>query len=207
MNKTNLNLKLFFFLKVFLLYIFFINNSNADNLKKENSLIVLGSEDAAVKVKIFSSFTCPHCASFHLNVVSKLKEDYINSGKVQLIFIDFPLDQAAFNASKILHCLASKERMIFMDTIYNNQSQWTVGSNINQINNNLKKIVKDLGINSNQFDECLKNKIIENKVLNGRIDAHKEYSITATPTVVINNKKIEDNLNLNDIIKKIEKLI
>ena len=64
-------------------------------------------DDALVKIKIFSSFTCPHCASFHnKNYSLKLKEEYVDkSGKVQLIFIDFPLDQAAFNASKLLHCL------------------------------------------------------------------------------------------------------
>ena len=75
--------------------------------------------------------------------------------KYNLIFIDFPLDQAAFNASKLLHCVRSKKQITFLDTIYENQNEWTAGSEISEINNNLKKIVKNLGISSTQFDKCL----------------------------------------------------
>ena len=102
--------------------------------------------NAIVKIKIFSSFTCPHCASFHTNVIPKLKKEYVDSGAVQLIFIDFPLDQAAFNASKLLHCIDKKKQINFLDIIYENQNKWTNGSSIENINNNLKNIVKDLKI-------------------------------------------------------------
>ena len=74
-------------------------------MDKNKDLVVLGSSKAPVKIKIFSSLTCPHCANFHINVVTKIKEKYIETGKVQLIFIDFPLDQIAFNAAKLLHCI------------------------------------------------------------------------------------------------------
>ena len=118
-----------------------------------SDLIVLGAENAPVKIKIFSSLTCPHCANFHIKVVSKIKKNYVDSGKVQLIFIDFPLDQVAFNASKLLHCLDREKQIKFLDTIYKNQKQWTNGVDLNEINNNLKKIVKNLVINSYRFDK------------------------------------------------------
>ena len=79
----------------------------------QNNLVVVGSNDAVVKIKVFSSLTCSHCANFHIKVVSKIKKNYVESGKVQLIFIDFPLDQAAFNASKLLHCLDQKKQITF----------------------------------------------------------------------------------------------
>ena len=78
---------------------------------KNNSLIILGSDAAPIKIKIFSSLTCPHCASFHIQVIPKIKKEYVETGKVQLIFLDFPLDQLAFNASKLLHCM-DKEKQI-----------------------------------------------------------------------------------------------
>ena len=102
-------------------------------------MVVIGSNNAVVKIKVFSSLTCPHCANFHINVVSEIKKNYVDSGKAQLIFIDFPLDKASFNASKLLHCLDKKKQIIFLDTIYEGQSEWTVGSNINEINDNLIK--------------------------------------------------------------------
>ena len=207
MIRSNINLKLFFLIKIFFIYFIIFLKSYADNTKTQSDLVVLGSDEAPVKIKIFSSLTCPHCANFHIKIVSEIKKNYVESGKVQLIFIDFPLDQAAFNASKLLHCLDKKKQIIFLDTIYESQSEWTVGSNINEINDNLRKIVKNLGINSARFDKCLNNEIISNKILEGRIDGHQKYSINSTPTIIINEKKFEGSASFKNIKEKIEKLI
>ena len=207
MTKFNLNFKLLFLIKIITFYLILSLSSFSDNVSSNNNLVVLGKDKAPVKIKIFSSFTCPHCANFHINVVPEIKKKYIDTGKVQLIFIDFPLDQVAFNASKTLHCLDKKEQMTFLDIIYETQDKWTVGSNIDDINKNLKKIVKSLGISSVQFDKCLIDEAISDKILNGRIDADKKYSIDSTPTIVINEEKLEGSASFKNIKKKIEKLI
>ena len=200
---NNLSLKI----KLILIFLFIGFKSFADDSILSNSFVAIGSNNAKVKIKIFSSLTCPHCANFHKKVVSEIKKNYVDSGKVQLIFIDFPLDLAAFNASKLLHCLDQKRQITFLDTVYEKQNEWTVGSNINEINNNLKKIVKNLGISSANFDKCLNNEVIIDKILNGRIDAHKKYSIESTPTIIINEEKFKGSVNFKDIKSKIEKLI
>jgi len=207
MIRLNLNLKLIFLLKIFLIYLVICLKSYADDPMVQNNFVTVGSNDAVVKIKVFSSLTCPHCANFHIKVVSEIKKNYVETGKVQLIFIDFPLNLAAFNASKLLHCLDQKKQITFLDTIYENQNEWSTGSNINEINNNLKKIVKNLGISSNQFDECLNDDAIGDKILNSRIDGQQKYSINATPTIIINEKKHEGPATFNNIKKKIEKLI
>ena len=207
MIKSNLNLKLFLLIKICIIYLIICLESYADDYSAQRNMVVIGSDDAFVKIKVFSSLTCPHCANFHIKVVSEIKKEYIKSGKVQLIFIDFPLDQAAFNASKLLHCLDKKKQITFLDTIYETQNVWTNGSNIDDINNNLKKIVKNLGISSAQFDKCLIDEIISDKILNDRIEANKKYSINSTPTIIINEKKLEGSASFKNIKKKIEKLI
>ena len=207
MIRSNLNIKIFFIIKVILIYLFFCLKSYSDNIAINNSFVVLGPDKAPVKIKIFSSLTCPHCADFHINVVPEIKKEYIKTGKVQLIFIDFPLDQGAFNASKLLHCLDKKKQILFLDTIYETQNEWASSSNLNDINTNLKKIVMNFGINSAQFDECLIDETISDKILNGRIDANRKYSINATPTIIINEKKLEGSAIFENIKKKIEKLI
>jgi protein-disulfide isomerase len=207
MIRSNLNIKPFFLIKIILIYFIFSLKSYADNIDLNSSLVVLGSNKAPVKIKIFSSLTCPHCADFHIDVVSEIKKKYIDTGKVQLIFIDFPLDQGAFNASKLLHCLDKKKQIAFLDIIYETQTKWTNASNLNDINKNLKKIVKNLGISSVQFDKCLIDEDISDKILNGRIDANRKYSINSTPTIVINEKKLEGSVSFKNIKKKIEKLI
>ena len=207
MINSNLNPKLLLLLKLFLIYLLICLKSYADDSGLRNSMVVIGSNNAVVKIKVFSSLTCPHCANFHINVVSEIKKNYVDSGKVQLIFIDFPLDKASFNASKLLHCLDKKKQITFLDTIYKNQNEWSAGSNINEINNNLKKIVKALGINSTQFNKCLNNQVIEDQILRGRIDGHQKYSINSTPTIIINEKKFEGSASFKNIKEKIEKLI
>ena len=196
------NIKIYFLIKIVLFYFIFCVNSYSDN-----SLIALGLDEAPVKIKVYSSLTCPHCANFHINVIPEIKKEYIEKGKVQLIFMDFPLDQMAFNASKLLHCVDKKKQIPYLNTIYETQNKWTVGSNLNDINNNLKKIVKNLGISSKQFDKCLVDEIISDKILNERIDASKKYSIDSTPTIIINEKKFEGSASFKNIKKKIEKLI
>ena len=207
MIGSNLNIKIFFLIKIILFYLILSLKCYSDNSESNDSLVVLGLDKAIVKVKVFSSLTCPHCANFHIKIVPEIKKEYVDTGKVQLIFIDFPLDQGAFNASKLLHCLDKKKQIAFLDIMYETQTKWTNASNLNDINKNLKKIVKNLGISSVQFDKCLIDEDISDKILNGRIDANRKYSINSTPTIVINEKKLEGSVSFKNIKKKIEKLI
>ena len=199
------NFKLNLLIQIIFAYLIFASIAHTEN-ENINS-VVLGKNNAPVKIKIFSSLTCPHCASFHKNVVPEIKKEYIDSGKVQIIFIDFPLDKIAFNASKLLHCLEHNKQISFLDEIYDKQNQWVSGSDSDEINNNLKKIVEIFGMNSKTFDKCLNNEVIAEKILNDRIDGQQKYSIDSTPTIIINEKKFEGDRNFKSIKKKIEKLI
>ena len=207
MIRYYLNSKIFDLLKIFFVYLFFCFQSYADDTSIKNQHVVLGENTAPVKIKIFSSFTCPHCANFHFEIIPDVKKNYIDSGKVQLIFIDFPLDQAAFNASKLLHCVKKNKQISFMDKIYKNQNQWTSGSTLDEINKNLKKIAESLGISQVEFDKCLIDEAISDKILNGRIVADQKYSIKSTPTIIINEKKLEGSVTFESIKKEIEKFI
>lgn len=203
---TKFNIKFLFFINIFLVLLSLCFKSYAEVEAKKN-LTVLGKNDAPIKIKIFSSLTCPHCANFHINVVPKIKKDYILTGKVQLIFMDFPLDQAAFNAAKLLNCLDHEKKISFLDAIYENQNQWTSGANLEDINNNLKKMVKSLGLNLKKFDKCLNDENVSDKILNARIEGQQKYSIDSTPTIIINEKKLEGNVDYKNIKKRIDKLI
>ena len=77
MIRYNLNLKLFFLIKVFFIYFIICLKSYADNPKVFNDLVILGTDEAPVKIKIFSSLTCPHCANFHIKIVPEIKKKYV----------------------------------------------------------------------------------------------------------------------------------
>ena len=109
-----------FLVKLLIVYIIICVKSYADTNKIKPNFVTIGNEDAPVKIKVFSSLTCPHCADFHIKVLPKIKEDYVKKNLVQLILIDFPLDQAGFNASKLTYCVDEKKQMSYLDTIYEN---------------------------------------------------------------------------------------
>ena len=78
MIRSNLNIKFFFIIKIILIYLFFCSKSYSDSIATNTSSVVLGPDEATVKIKVFSSLTCPHCANFHINVVTQIKKIYYN---------------------------------------------------------------------------------------------------------------------------------
>jgi len=173
--------------------------------EKKINVIYEGYIDAKITLIVYESLTCSHCADFHKNVYPDLKKDFIDKGLVKIEFRNFPLDLAAFNASKVAHCQNDGKSYI-LHFLYERQKEWVRGNTIEDINNNLKKLInsKNFGID---FDKCINNKEIEDHVLNDRISGMKKFSIEATPTLIINDKKFDKPLNYNKLKKILEKLI
>ena len=175
------------------------------NISAEPKRIISGNENAKITIIVYESLTCSHCATFHKDVYPQLKKEYINTGLAKIEFRHFPLDIAAFNASKIAQC-NNDESLEILESLYSNQQAWVKGNTIEEINNNLKKFIEKEGFKLN-FKKCIKNKKIEDFVLNDRIEGAKNFKINATPTIIINNKKFEKSLNYKNLKKTLEKLI
>ena len=178
------------------------------SVNAENKTLSIGNADAKIIVKVFSSLTCPHCANFHKNIFEELKKDYIDRDLVRFEHHSFPLDLAALNAEIIVRChLDSNKSFQLLGEIYKKQSQWAVGSDINIINESIKKIGLDSGLDNNKMDKCLNNETNQEKILNERIEAQKKYKIESTPTIYINKKKYKDKHKYKQFKKAIEKLL
>ena len=175
------------------------------NISAEPKRIISGNENAKITIIVYESLTCSHCATFHKDVYPQLKKEYINTGLAKIEFRHFPLDIAAFNASKIAQC-NNDESLEILESLYSNQQAWVKGSTIEEINNNLKKFIEKEGFKLN-FKKCINDKKIEDFVLNDRIEGAKNFKINATPTIIINNKKFEKSLNYKNLKKTLEKLI
>ena len=185
---------------IIILLFFVIHNAKA-NIKS----ITEGNVDAKVKLIVFESLTCSHCADFHKNVYPSLKTDFIDKGLILIEFRNFPLDMAAFNASKIAHCKNDGNSEI-LHHLYKNQSSWVRGSTIEDLNKNLKDVVQESGFKLD-FEKCIANSEIEDFILEDRINGAKNFKIEATPTLIINGEKFENTSNYKKLKKYIEKLI
>ena len=125
--------------------IFFPIVSNA-----EVKPIIDGNSDAKIKLVVFESLTCSHCANFHKNIYPELKKDFIDNGLISIEYKNFPLDIAAFNASKIAHCKNDGNSDV-LHYLYENQRQWVKGSSIEDANKNIKDLIEksEFGIGFN----------------------------------------------------------
>ena len=189
---------------LFIIFLIFSSKSFA----AENEIvkrITEGEESAKITIIAYESLTCSYCANFHKDVYPELKKDFIDNGLVKIEFRHFPLDIAAFNASKIAQCNNDGSSSI-MNILYSGQKKWARGKTPEEATGYLNKFLKGENINID-FDKCLSDKIIEDYILNDRIEGVKKFKVNATPTIIINDKKFEKSLNYKNLKKYLEKLI
>ena len=186
---------------IIIFYLFF-----SFSVQAKSNMLSIGSIKAKVTVKVFSSLTCPHCADFHNSVFSDLKKDYIDKGLVKFEHHAFPLDLAALNAEIIIRCQSNNEkRFKLLKAIYDKQKFWAVGSNIEKINDLIKKVGEDYDLSEEIMDKCLNDSNTQDEILNQRIEAQKKYKIESTPTIIINEKKYTNKIDYKSFKKAIEK--
>ena len=176
------------------------------SVQAQDMVLRTGVSDAKVTVKVFSSLTCPHCASFHDEIFNNLKRDFIDKGLVKFEHHAFPLDLAALNAEIIVRChVNNNKKFELLEKIYEKQKIWAVGSDINKINETIKDIGEEQNLTSEKMDKCLQNDKMQDGILNQRIEAQKKYEIESTPTIIINEKKYTGDINYKQFKKEIEK--
>jgi protein-disulfide isomerase len=180
--------------------LFWVNSNLSAESNQKIKRISEGRSDAKITI-----MTCGHCADFHKNVYPDLKKNFIDVGLVKIEFRHFPLDMAAFNASKIAQC-NNDGKSDLLHILFSNQQKWAKGETPEKASYYLKKFLKDEGININ-FEKCTKNNNIEEYILNDRIVGVKKFQVNATPTIIINDKKFDKALNYKNLKKFLEKLI
>ena len=192
--------------RIFLKILFFVILNFSLNATEEN--LSIGNTNSKITVKVFSSLTCPHCANFHDNIFYDLKKEYIDKSLVNFKHHGFPLDLAALNAELIVRCHDNNEKSFqLLGEIYKKQKQWAVGSDINKINESLKKIGLKSGLNVDKMEKCLDNESAQDQILEERIEAQKKYKIQSTPSIFINNKIYKGKHNYREFKKVIESFL
>jgi protein-disulfide isomerase len=164
---------------------------------------MLGKPDAPVTVIEYSSFTCPHCANFHTKVLPKLKEKYINTGKVKFLFREFPLGPLAAYATMVARCVAPDKYFSFVDVLFKHMEAWRPVSKEDPLGP-LSKIALQVGMPRAEFDKCIKNEDLWAKISAEQKRASERFKINSTPTFFIDGKKLESSWEFDNFSKKID---
>ena len=158
------------------------------DLEKASAPRVLGDPNAKILITEYFSMTCPHCARFHTEVLPKLEEAYIDTGKIRLEMKDFPLDQWALRASAMARCLDGKRYFAMIDILMKKQASW---SRANDPYGALVKLGKLAGLSEKQVEDCMNDEKLIDYILNERLTASRDLGITSTPSFMMNGRKLD----------------
>jgi len=149
---------------------------------------VLGKAEAPITIIEYASLTCPHCAHFAVDVLPKLKQKWIDTGKAKLVLREFPLDEPALRAAMVARCAAADKFYPLVDTFFSQQEQWVTARDYRAA---LEKLAKLAGIGDKQFKTCIEDKKLEDQIVQSRLTAAQQLGVSSTPSFFVNGQKFE----------------
>lgn len=154
--------------------------------------MVLGDPKAKVTLIEYASVTCPHCAAFNEQVMPGIKEKYISTGKVKLVFREFPTSPANYSliGSVLARCAADKSGpeayFLVTDALFRSQQTWIKDNPKPE----LVKIVAQAGMDEAALDKCLKRQELVEVINNNAKEAMEKYDISGTPQFILDGVKM-----------------
>jgi len=164
---------------------------------------VLGDPKAPITVIEYASFTCPHCAHFHTQILPELKKKWIDTGKVKLIYRDFPLDQVAAKAAQIAECAGNDRYFGVVDLIFRGQPTWATASDPIA---ELAKPLRIAGMGEKEIKECLANEAKANEVV-ADAKGGEILGVNSTPTLFIDGQMYSGARSVEELDGAFAKLV
>ncbi len=196
-----------------ILFTFFLIISCLSLKAEDNSILniqendfFIGDNDAPITIIEYASMSCSHCANFHNDTLENLKSEYIDTGKVKFIFRDFPFNYPALAGSMMMRCISEDVRYEYMNGLYKLQKSWVFRDHA-KTRAELYKIMQSGGMLQNEFDACLSDTNLENDLLEGVMNAQREFNIRSTPSFIINGVLYSGNKNIKEFRQIIEKIL
>ena len=195
----------FLFFTIFFLFVLtpIYGESALDITEKD---FVIGNEEAKITIIEYASLSCSHCADFHVNTLETLKKEYIDTGKVRMVFRDYPFNYPALLGSMVLRCIPENYRYDYMNALFKLQTDWVNKKNKKTIQE-LYKIMQSGGMTKEEYDACIYNTELENEILEGVMEAQNQFNIKSTPSFIINGKLIEGNKSIKEFRQIIDKIL
>ncbi len=188
----------------FLLILLFNGSSLAENQETNQvSPMIMGSPDAPVKIVEYASFTCPHCATFHLEVLPKIKADYLDKGLVQLEYREVYFDGPGLWAALLARCKGEEKYFPMIDLIFSKQEAWARGS-LDEIKTGLLSIGRQAGWTDEDSLVCMQDEELAEKLVGAFQHHATNDSISSTPSFIINGKLVR-NLPYKELKEIIDK--
>lgn len=169
--------------------------------RREGDDIALGKADAPVVLIEYASMTCPSCARFHNEVLPRLKSQYIDGGRLKLVYRDFPLDRVALQAAQVARCVPTERYYAFLEVLFRQQEQWTAGRDPAVMIDRVKQFAALAGLPRDRASACVDDQSMQMKIVGAAQAGEKDYKVSGTPTFVINGKRHTGGPSFEDLDK------
>jgi protein-disulfide isomerase len=176
----------------------------------------IGREDAPITIVEYADLSCPACAHFHKNVLPELKKKYIDTGKVRLVFREFPTNVHSIIASMAMRCAGPEKAQPLISAIFARQREWTQATSISDIRKLLYPLAQQVGLSSETFDACVpsseqlttqqQQRLYAGLNIEGK-RAHQGFGVEQTPTFFVNTTKLAGAATLEDFDKALAPLL
>lgn len=182
------------------------DSTDARSIYQKATPMQLGEGTAPVKLVVFSDYQCPYCGQWASQVQNALVNDYVKTGKLQLVYYDFPLGGAhkySFLAARAARCAGEQNKFWeYHDLLFGQQSEWAFRAGVPI--DDFDKYADQVGVKRDQFDVCLKSDKFADVVTANRL-LGDQLGVNATPTILINNRKVREPLDYKEIKDMIAK--
>ncbi|HEY1858362.1 MAG TPA: DsbA family protein [Acidocella sp.] len=159
----------------------------------------IGSPNAPVKVIEYFSLTCTHCAEFGTVTMPQVKPNLVDTGKVQMIYRDFPLDDVALMAAQVARYLPAAQYYPFIEALFASQNDWAFAPGVNY-KQSIYKYAALAGMDQATYNAALADTKLRAFILNEQQVAEKQFNINATPTFIINGKIMPGAMDYSDFL-------
>ena len=163
---------------------------------------VLGKTDAPVTVIEYASLTCDHCKRFHLEILPRLKEAYIDTGKVKLVYRHFPFEQVGMMAAVLAECAPRVRFFGLIDVLFRSHDRW---AHTQDPKAGLAQIGLLAGISRTAFEECLADDKLTTAIAEEVRTGQQQHGVNSTPTLIIGDTVIRGVRSYDDIAKALDK--
>jgi protein-disulfide isomerase len=148
-----------------------------------------GDPDAPVTIIEYASFTCPHCAAFHEEVMPQLRANFIDTGKARLVFREVYFDRAGLWASMIARCAPQDRFFGLADVLFAQQRDWATSQTNEEFMQKLYGIGRQAGLTKEEMDACMSDRAYAEALVKSYQDNATADGIDSTPSFVINGEK------------------
>ncbi len=166
----------------------------------------VGAEDAPITMVEYASFTCPHCANFHSDVLPLITENYIDTGKVRMIYRGVYFDRLGLWADMVARCGGPDRYFGIASMIYDKQREWTAAEDAVGVVDNLYAIGRLAGMNQTDMEACMQDNVTAQAMVKSSTENAEADGVNSTPTFVINGQTMS-NMSYSGFADEFERIL